>query len=272
MARAIKKLGGEALAIYPSGGHAGSFLQSLVEQEEIESKVIKIQNHTRENFIVVDRATNQQYRFGMPGPHIEEAEWKQFLQLINAEKDVAFIIVSGSQTPGIPLDIYAQIAALAKRKGAKLIVDTSGEALMQAVNEGVYLIKPNLSELSSLVGKEEINEELVDDIAMQMIMQGKCDAMVVSLGHAGAMLVSMNEVIQMMPPVVKRKSTVGAGDSMVAGMVLQLSEGKSLPDALRYGIACGTAATLNEGTELCRKQDVEKLYPLVKTISTASIP
>jgi 6-phosphofructokinase 2 len=267
VARAIKKLGGDALAIYPSGGYSGKFLQKLVEHEGITSKVVEIRNHTRENLIVMDRSTNQQYRFGMPGPQIEESEWMQCLQLVEQEKDAAFIVASGSLAVGMPLDIYARIGAIARKNGAKLIVDTSGDALKQAVNEGVYLIKPNLAELSSLVGREEVVADMVDDVAMELINQGKCEAMVVSLGAAGAMLVSRDEVIQMVPPVVKRRSTVGAGDSMVAGMVLCLSQGRSLKDALRFGIACGTAATLNEGTELCHKADVEKLYPMVRSMA-----
>ena len=269
VARAMKKLGAEALAIYPAGGYSGKFLQKLVDLEGITSKVVEIKNHTRENLIVVDNSTNQQYRFGMPGPEIAEDEYKECLQLLDEENDVSFIVASGSLARGIPLDIYAQIASIARKKNAKLIIDTSGEALKQAANEGVYLIKPNLSELSFLAGKKEIHAEQVDDVAMQLIAKGNCQMIVVSLGPSGAMLITKEMVIQMMPPVVKRKSTVGAGDSMVAGIVLSLSLGKTPEETLRYGIACGTAATLNEGTELCRKVDVEKLLPLVQTVYSA---
>src|SRR5688572_10278752 len=189
VSRAIKHLGGESLAIYPAGGYSGKFLQKLVEQEGIQSKIVDIKNHTRENLIALDTSTNQQYRFGMPGPEIYEDEWKECLQLLKDEIDVSFIVASGSLARGIPVDIYGQIASIAKQKNAKLIVDTSGEALKQAVNEGVYLVKPNLAELSSLAGKDEIHAEMVDDVAMQMIEEGKCEVMVVSLGQAGAMLV-----------------------------------------------------------------------------------
>ena len=266
VARAVKKLGGEALAIYPAGGYSGKFLHQLVDKEGITSRIVEIKSHTRENLIVVDNSTNHQYRFGMPGPELEEQEYKRCLQLLEEEDDVSFIVASGSLARGVPVNIYAQIAVIAKQKAAKLIVDTSGDALQQAITEGVFLIKPNLAELSSLVGKEEIHAEMVDDVAMELIEKGKCEMMVVSLGSSGAMLVTGEQVVQMVPPVVKRKSTVGAGDSMVAGIVLSLSKGASPEDALRYGIACGTAATLNEGTELCRQEDVEKLLPLVKTV------
>ena len=195
----------------------------------------------------------------MPGPELSTIQWKECLKLLEEQKQVEYIVASGSLARGIPVNIYGQIAEIAKQKNARLIVDTSGEALKEAVNIGVYMIKPNLAELSSLVGKQEIHAELVDDVAMQLIEQGKCEMMVVSLGQAGAMLISKKDAIQMIPPVVKRKSTVGAGDSMVAGFVLAISQGRSSADALRYGIACGTAATMNEGTGLCRKEDVEKI-------------
>jgi 6-phosphofructokinase 2 len=270
VARAIRQLGGNAVAIYPAGGYSGKFLQKLVEAEGIKSEVIPIQNHTRENLIVLDLSNTQQYRFGMPGPEISDEEWKQCLRILEEQKEVEYIVASGSLSRGIPVNIYGQIAEIAKQKKARLVVDTSGEALREAVNVGVYMIKPNLGELSSLVDKQEIQAEMVDDVALQLIGQGKCELMVVSLGQAGAMLVNGKDVIQMIPPVIKRKSTVGARDSMVAGFVLSISQGKSAADALRYGIACGTAATLNEGTGLCRKEDVSKLYPLVRSVMPGS--
>ena len=266
VARAIKKLGGDALAIYTSGGYTGRFLNDLLHQEEIQTRIIETQNYTRENLIVLDTNTNQQYRFGMPGSTILEEEWKACLQSIEEENEVDYIVASGSLAPGVPTDIYAQIAAIAKRKGARLIVDTSGEALQAAADEGIFLLKPNLAELSSLAGREEIHAELVDDVAREIISKGNCEVVVVSLGAAGAMLVTANEIYQATPPAVKKRSTVGAGDSMVAGIVLSLSKGWELKDALRYGVATGTAATMNNGTELCKLKDVECLFPLIRAI------
>ena len=121
VARAIKKLGGDALAIFPAGGYSGKFLQKLVQQEEIDHKVVEIRNHTRENLIVLDNSSGQQYRFGMPGPEIYQNEWKECLQLLEDEKDVSYIVASGSLAKGIPLNIYAQIATIAKQKNARLV-------------------------------------------------------------------------------------------------------------------------------------------------------
>ena len=266
VARAIKKLGGNATAIYPSGGYSGRFLNDLLQREGVPVKIVEVQGHTRENLIVLDASTNAQYRFGMPGAPLAEEEWKACLKAVEEEEDVSFIVASGSLSPGVPTNIFAQIASIAKRKEARLVVDTSGEALKGAVSQGVFLLKPNLAELSSLAGREEINAELGDDVAKEIIGRGQCEVVVVSLGPAGAMLVSQTEIIQATPPAVKKRSTVGAGDSMVAGIVWSLSRGWDLKDALRYGVATGTAATMNNGTELSKLEDVECLYPLVRTV------
>lgn len=265
VARAIKKLGGDATAIYLAGGYTGVFLNELLKKEGVPTRTIEISRHTRENLIVLDTSTNQQYRFGMPGPEIREEEWKACLEVLEQEQGVEYVVASGSLPAGVPTDIYARIAAITKSKGAKLVVDTSGEALRKAANEGVYLLKPNLSELSSLVDKDEIHAELVDDVARQIIDRGQCEIVVTSLGPAGALMVTREEVMTISPPVVKKRSTVGAGDSMVAGMVLSLSKGWAVGEAAKYGVAAGTAATMNPGTQLCRQEDTEKLYHLIQS-------
>jgi 6-phosphofructokinase 2 len=262
VARAIKKLGGEATAIYPAGGYSGKFLNELMSREGVPVNPIETKSHTRENLIVFDRSTNQQYRFGMPGSEVREEEWRRVLEVLE-ESNPDYIIASGSLPPGVPVDIFSKVASIAKNKNAKLIIDTSGEALKKAVDTGVYLIKPNLAELSSLVGIEEVHHEKVYDIARDIISRKCCQAVMVSLGPAGAMLITKDEVYHAIPPVVKRLSTVGAGDSMLAGVVLSLAAGKSLKEALQYGVACGTAATLNPGTELCKLEDVERLYKII---------
>ena len=263
VARAIKKLGGEAIAIYPAGGYSGKFLNVLLEKEHINVHQIETQQHTRENMIVLDRATNQQYRFGMPGPQLFEDEWKQCLLAIEESRS-DYIVASGSLPPDVPLDIFARISEIAKKMNRKLIVDTSEEALLPALEEGVYMIKPNIGELSWLMGKEELQADEIEPAAVSLVRKYNCEIVVVSLGASGAMLVSQKETFKISAPVVKTKSTVGAGDSMVAGIVFSISKGKNLSEALQYGVACGTAATLSNGTGLYKKDDVERLYGLIK--------
>jgi 6-phosphofructokinase 2 len=135
-------------------------------------------------------------------------------------------VASGSLPPGLPIDFFARIARTAKIMGAKFILDTSGEPLSLAANEGVYLLKPNLGELSNLAGVEAIETDGVEKYGRQIIEKGNCEVVVVSLGPGGAMLVTKDKSMHVPAPTVRKRSTVGAGDSMVAGMVLSLARGK----------------------------------------------
>ena len=267
VSRAIKKLGGESVALYPAGGHTGKFLQDLLHNEKINTKVIETAGYTRENLIVLDKSANNQYRFGMPGAVLSEKELQTCLHNLEALPDVGYIVASGSLPPGVREDVFAQMAKIAKNKNARFIADTSGKALKEAVDTGVYMVKPNLGELSSLVGKDEITIDEVETYGRQLISEGKSEILVVSLGSAGAMMITREDCVQFVPPVVKRQSTVGAGDSMVAGIVYSLSLGKEVKEAVRFGVACGTAATLNPGTALCTLEDAQRLYRNIKIAS-----
>ena len=260
VARAIRKLGGDVVAIYPAGGYTGMHFNKLLSEENIPAIIVDTQEETRENIIILDETNNNQYRFGMPASPLGESEWRHMLEAIKNLEKVEFIVVSGSLPPGVPIDIFGQIAAIAKRRKIKLVVDTSGEPLRHAVEEGVYLLKPNLRELSGLVGKEHLRDDEVIHYARQLIHSGNVEIIVVSMGEKGALLVTRELSQTITPPPVKKKSTVGAGDSMVAGMVLALSRGMSVEEAAVYGVACGTAATLNPGTELCRREDADRFF------------
>ena len=224
VARALKKLGEDAIAIFPSGGYTGKFFNHLMEIDKIHSKIIEIENETRENIIVLDRSANCQYRFGMPGTELSEEEWKNCLKAVEEIDNIDFLVASGSLPPGVPTTIYATLADIAKKKKAKFIVDTSGEALKDAAERGVYLMKPNLGELSYLAGLKELKHTDVVEVARKIIAKGMCEVMIVSMGVHGATLVTKDTAEIITPPKVELKSTVGAGDSMVAGIIFFLSK------------------------------------------------
>jgi 6-phosphofructokinase 2 len=264
VSRAIKKLGGESVALYPKGGATGELLHMLLDQEGISQHTVESKSWNRENFIVVEDSTNRQFRFGMPGPELQTSEWEQFLKDISSH-EIDYMVASGSTPPGVPDEFYSRLAHIIKKKGAKLVLDTSGDALKEAADEGIYLLKPNLKELGELVGQELSDIRQQEEAAMNVVQTQKIELLVVSLGPAGAMMASKDGIVHVPAPPVNKKSTVGAGDSMVAGMVLSLSRDLSLAESLKYGIACGTAATMNAGTELCKKEDVENLYQWLMT-------
>jgi 6-phosphofructokinase 2 len=148
----------------------------------------------------------------------------------------------------------------AKQSGAIVVVDTSEEALRRVLDEGVFLLKPNLGELGRLVGKESLDNESADEAAQELIAAGKAEVIVVSLGPQGAYLITKDTREHVMAPTVKKLSTVGAGDSMVAGMVSVLARGGSYSEMVRMGVACGTAATMNSGTQLFKPDDATRLF------------
>jgi 6-phosphofructokinase 2 len=152
------------------------------------------------------------------------------------------------------------MARVGKDGGTKVIIDVSGEALEQALKEGLYLIKPNIREFRELVGKEIKEESQIKAAAQKMVKNGRCEVLVISLGAASALMVSEEIAEHILPPTVPIVSKVGAGDSMVAGVVLSLARGKPLRESVLFGVAAGTAAVMTPGTELCRREDAERLF------------
>lgn len=261
VSKAIWELGGQSLALFPSGGMNGKLIEKYFEKRGIHFKAIPLEEETRENIMVCESISNAQYRFIMPGPTLSQKEANQCFELIKSLSPVPTIIVaSGSLAPGLPDTFFQELASLSKALNAKLFVDTSGRPLQLAANKGVFLLKPNLTELCGLSGKEHLELDEVDDAAFEIIRKGHCDVIVVSMGPSGAILVTRDGSQHIPAPSVKKLSTVGAGDSMVAGMAWMLEQGKSLIDMARFGVACGTAATMNAGTQLFKKDDVFKLY------------
>ncbi len=259
VSKAIRRLGGESLALFTSGRTQGLLLQELVETEGITHQIIGIEGSTRENFIVTETSTNNQYRFGMPGPVLTSAETEVCLAALRTLNGATYVVASGSLPEGLPAEFYAVIASEVRKLGARFILDTSGEPLRAAANEGVFLLKPNVGELAKMVGTDKLELSDVDDAALDIIHRGNCEVVVVSLGPQGAMLVTKEGYEHIPAPPVKKLSTVGAGDSMVGGMVYALSQGKTYAEMVRQGVACGSAATMNPGTELFKKDDADRL-------------
>ncbi|NJB70394.1 6-phosphofructokinase 2 [Saonia flava] len=260
VSRAIGNLGGTSLAIYLAGGPTGTHLESLLKNEGVPQEVIGIQGCTRENLAVRNSITDLEYRFGVPGPYVLEKEWQESLiRLENFLQEGDYLVASGKLSPGIPEDFFVKVATIVKKKKAKLILDTKGEALKQAVTSNIFLFKPNLAELSALCGIPFISFAELETLAKGFLEKHPCTVMVVSLGEKGALLVTKDLLEYIPAPIVQQKSMIGAGDSMVAGMVLSVLEGKSFKEMVEYGVACGTAATMHPGTQLCKKEDVDML-------------
>jgi 6-phosphofructokinase 2 len=261
VARAIRKLGGEALGLFPAGGPAGALLATLLDAEGVAYRSWPIAGWTRENLNVTERVTGRQFRFVMPGPTLLEREWQVILDDVDALAPATrFVVASGSLPAGVPADFYARLAQRLRARGVPLVLDASGEPLRRALGAGVYLLKPSLREFEELAGEGGCEESRLPVLGGRLLAQGGCQILVLSLGARGVFWMSATERGRLAAPAVPVRSSVGAGDSMVAGIVLSLVRDRPLAEAVTYGVAAGAASVMNPGTELCRAADVERLY------------
>ncbi|XBS68093.1 6-phosphofructokinase II [Acerihabitans sp. KWT182] len=270
VARAIVHLGGEATALFPIGGPTGRHLTELLAAEGITTDAIETKDWTRQNLHVHVESTGEQYRFVMPGAHLTEQEFTQFEQRLAGLPRHSLFVISGSLPPGIGVENLQHLLREAQRCGLRCVVDSSGPALKACLDIGnLALVKPNQKELAELVKRNLDDPDAVRQAALEIIAQGKTERVVVSLGPQGALAADKDHVFQVVPPPVKKMSTVGAGDSMVGAMTLKLAEGASLLDMARYGVAAGSAATLHKGTRLCTKEDTLRIYDYLRKDLTA---
>lgn len=263
VARVITRLGGDVQALWTHGGDTGRRLAALLDAEHVVHAPVSIDGDIRENLIVTDAWTGQQYRFGMPGPVLARAEqtlWVETLRALPAS--VEYVVFSGSLPGSASAEWYGELLR-ALPEGPRVIVDTKDDALRRALDVGVYLVKPNVRELEDLVGRAMPHDEDIEAAAREIIERHGAEVVVVSLGRGGAILVTADEFERFSAPSVPARSKVGAGDSMVGGLSAALAWRRPLDEALRLGVAAGAAAVMNDGTELCHREDVERLYPKV---------
>lgn len=265
VARVVKTLGGRAIAIYPAGGPFGYLLQRSLDELGLVHRPVSITGDTRESFTVDELGSGLQYRFVLPGPTLSAQELQRCLDSLAALQPApAYVVLSGSFPPGVDLGFYDELLALTRGIGARLVVDLSGEPLRHAARQGgAYLMKPSLDELSSLVGYPISSEAEQEAALRRLIAQGCAEVVVLSLGAQGALYACGDELQRLPSADVPVISAVGAGDSMLGAMVLALAEARSLQDAVCRGIAAGAATVMRPGTELCHREDVQRLLQSV---------
>lgn len=269
VARVVHELGGEAVAFYLAGGITGHALEGLVERSGITAVRVPMAGLTRVSHTVYETSTGHEFRFTPEGPEVGEAEWRHCLEVLSV-LDGNYFVASGSLARGLPADAYAQIARQVKAQGGKVILDTSGSPLHWALAEGVWLIKPSRRELEHLLGRKAHTPEDEEELAQEVVASGRAEIVALTLGAAGAVLATREKVLRLPSPKVETRSAVGAGDSFLGAMVWALANDRPIEDAFAYGIAAGAATAMTAGTELCRREDVERLYGLIKGESPGS--
>jgi 6-phosphofructokinase 2 len=260
VARVLKELGAEASAIYLAGGATGLVLKELVAKSGLPARCIDVAGSTRISFTVFEEISGLEYRFVSEGSALAESEWQSTLALLK-ECDADYVVASGSLPPGVPVDFYARLGAIVRSKGARFILDTSGRALEAAISAGgIYLTKPSVGEFETLTHRKFETVEEIAEAATSFVANGSVENVAVTMGRDGALLACRRGTLRLNGPTVKPVSAVGAGDSFVAGMTFALARGQDVQDAFMLGMAAGAAAVLTPGTQLCRRQDVERLH------------
>lgn len=267
VAKVARVLGASAAAVYPAGGARGEQMSGLLDDDLVDEHVVPIVGETRECFTAIDRTTGLEYRFVTPGPELSVDEQEQCLAtLTEVARGARYVVASGSFPPGVPGTFIRRIADAARDAGARFVLDSSGDALAR-IESGVFLVKPSLGELCEWVGHDLPTTDDRTAAARSLVDKGIAEVVVVSLGAEGAIMVTADDAVEVPALEVEVRSAVGAGDSMVAGLVVGLLRERSLRDALALGIACGTAALLTAGSHVCRREDIDRFDALARDTS-----
>ena len=263
VSRAIHEMGGTTMAYGFIGGSDGRAVEILLDEEGVPFSFTPIEQETRTNIIITDSKTSKQTIINAPGPHISNKELQRLerkMRQIYPRPDL--LVAGGSLPPGVPANIYYDLILEAKGSGVRTILDSAGQWLEEGIKAKPYLIKPNVFEAEELLKTELPTEEAIIEAALNLVAMGIKIA-VISRGKDGVIAATKGSVFKAVPPPVKVRSAVGAGDCTIAGLALKLAWGESLIEACRLAVAMGTAAVLTPGTELCHRADVEKLLPQI---------
>lgn len=263
VSRAIRALGGDSLALVAIGGLTGDRLAGLIRAAGVTFLSILGPGETRQSLTVTEEKTGRQYRFMLPGPVWGEAERARVFTLLRATARPGGIsVISGSQPPGVPKDFPAQLAE--SMPGSRVVLDTSGKPLDEAVKNpiaGLEVLRMDGEEAESLTGHALHSRAETADFAQGLARAGVARKVIVARGADGNVLATADRRLFSPAPKVRVRSTVGAGDSFVAALVLAMARGQDDAEALAMGSAAAAAAVMTDATQLCRPEDVMRLRP-----------
>lgn len=264
VSRMLCALGASSVALAFAGGKAGEFLAEGLAELGIETAFIEVAGETRTNVSIVNAAHDRYLKVNEPGPTITPDAHAALLEAVERlARPGDWWVLAGSLPPGVPADTYGHIIRRVRTAGGRTLLDSSGEALRAAVTAAPDIVKPNEVELGQLTDMPVMTQEQIVTAARQALALGPTQ-IVVSLGKQGALAVEGEAVHRVPAPRIEEKNPIGAGDSLVAGLVWALDQGRSLVEALRWGVACGAATAARPGTSLGRRAEVEQLQKQIE--------
>ena len=257
----IKALGRKSQALAVLGGRAGSYIESVMDKQGIALVALKIDGETRTNLKIVDVANQTHTDINEKGPQVcqdFEKEIADHMQDVLKKGDT--LVLSGSILPGLTNNLYKELISMASAMGVFVILDAEGEQLSEALKAGPDIIKPNIHELSAYVGQSNLTQEQVIEVAKSLIDGGKVKrGILVSLGEEGALWIGKNEVLKVQPQKADVKSTVGAGDAMVAALAIGLEEKMDISEMLKLATACALERITTDGPIVGDSHKIESL-------------
>jgi 1-phosphofructokinase family hexose kinase len=264
VARMLKSLGTSSVALGFAAGKSGELLSDKLKALGIETDFVWVEGETRTNVSIVSSEDGHYVKVNEPGPTITEADLAQLAQKIGGRVQAGdWWVLAGSLPPGVPPSYYAELIAIIQSAGAKVFLDTSDEALRQNCSAKPLLVKPNDEEAHELTGLPVGTKEEIAAVGKAISAMGPA-SVVISLGKEGAVLVDEGKAWFAASPKIVAANPIGAGDSMVAGIVWGLSQGDSMRDALCKGIACGAATASQKGTTVGTHKQVNELLAQVQ--------
>ncbi len=264
VSKVVRELGGSTRAYALLGGLTGEYLKELVAKLDFPLVALLIQGNTRINTVLTDLRDHTQTRISAPGPVISAWELKRFLRLlVSARPRPNFWALGGSLSQGMKSSTYRDFIWVLQKNGTPCILDTDNDSLKLGIDAVPYMIKPNEHEMERLWGSRLSSMASYLTAAESVVHQG-VKLVIVSLGAKGALFVSPKKVFHAQAPHVKVKSKVGAGDSLIGGVVWALSQKASLEEAARVGIAASSSAVMRAAARLCLKSDIRTLAGRVK--------
>lgn len=259
VSKVIKELQHKSLALGFLGGSSGNQIKSYLDGLNIKNEFLSVKGETRTNLKIIDKLNNTHTDINEKGPSLEPQDITDIKEKIMEHcKCDSLVVLSGSVPSGVCSGIYGEMILDIKNKGGKVILDADGELLIQGIKAGPYMVKPNIDELEKAFDIKINNEEEVIQIAKRILEYG-VKYVVISLGSEGSIFISHDKVAKVRGVKVEVKSTVGAGDSMVAAMAVAVEAGYSFEESIKLACATSTANVMTEGTQTGRLIDIEKL-------------
>lgn len=266
VSRMLKELNQPSKAVGLLGGQTGKTIEAGLKAQGIEVISIPVSDETRTNVSIVTPVGSKHIKVNEKGPTVSETELEQIYQYISENAGSGTLwILAGSIPPGVNVSVYRHMTQKIKELGGDVVLDTSGAALKQGVLAQPKLVKPNLFELSQLIGREISSlQEILDNPALTNDVGARFVA--ISAGDKGALLTDGEKIAVCVPPEIQEANPVGAGDAMVAGLSFALYHEYDLEQALMLGVACGTASAMQSGTRMPTWDLVEEVRQHVRLI------